>query len=167
MSTDKKFGKNTPKTNALRKALADRPAAKPVAAAATQPAKKAKPNPRTAKARDERAKARGRLPLWTQVDAVWNGTCYVGRLIVFEEVKTTPLQVKLETNLVKSFRHTADGLFRLMEELDVMFWNWFATATEAERARLHFAPDPPKPQPWVDQPVGPPTGGPLPPASAR
>lgn len=169
--------KPTPKTEALKKALANRqpkpPAAKkaPVAAAATRP--KAE-NPRSAKARDARRERRGRLPQGTQVWAEWDGKEYVGKLYAVGPAPKNAIyatggtvlgvvypaaQIEYLPTPVKEFIHKADGLFRLMEELDVMFWNWLAAPGDEEiKARLVFAPRPPAPEPWPSPEAGAGTG---------
>lgn len=115
---------------------------KGVAAAATpKKPKKEKDNPRSYKARDARSKTRGRLPVNATVTAVWMGSEWRGGLDIYKE----------NDELIKRIRHQAEGLFRLMEELDIMFWEWFAKEASAEeKARLVFAPHPPEPAPWPD-----------------
>lgn len=119
-----------------------------VAAAAT-PAKVAdgppvpkKPNHRAAKARDERAKKRGRMPVGSTVHAAWDGTKWVGSMVI-------PYSGGLGGYDSRVFTHESDGLFRLMEELDVTFWQWYAKeATDEEKKRLVFALRPPAPARW-------------------
>lgn len=154
--------KKTPRTDQLRQALANRPkpAPKPhapVAAAATPKPKKA--NPRSAKARDERANVRGRLPICTFSSQHWDGENYTGVLVVNEPppgveafgdiVNDKEWDQATKPRRVKAFHHKADGLFRLMEELDIMFWEWYAKeSTSEERKRLKFAQNPPAPAPF-------------------
>lgn len=107
-----------------------------LAAAATTTSWK---NKRSAKARDARAKARGRLPNATVVTFQWGGAAWNGDMRLFGRFGQS----------VGHFMHASDGLFRCAEELDVMFWEWFTTAaTEGEKRLLVFAPDPPAPAPW-------------------
>jgi hypothetical protein len=109
-----------------------------VAAAATPAAKK--PNPRSAAARDARAKARGRLPVNTVVAGEWRGDQYYGTFTLY-----CPRATRL-----KVFSHYADGLFRLMEEMDVMFWDWMAhpEIDPAIKAELKWSEKDVKPEPY-------------------
>lgn len=103
-----------------------------VAAAATPK----KPNPRSAEARDARAKSRGRLPINAFGNWFWDGKSFSG------ELKIQTLFDAAEPRMIKLFSHTADGQFRLMEELDIMFWEWYAKkATVEDKAQLVFAPE--------------------------
>lgn len=126
---------------------AAKPSGKPPAAAAKKPEVPKKPNPRSAAARDARAKARGRLPQESYYESKYLNGQYVGRLVLHTVVLggdpgSNPLVP------VKEFRHSADGLFRFMEELDVMFWNWFAADGDGEIKRLlTFDPVDRKPEP--------------------
>ena len=104
-----------------------------------------KDHPRSANAREERMKTRGRLPDRTTATATYLTGRWYGNITVWDS----------KCSAVRSFLHEAEGLFRLMEELDVMFWEWYAQrATDAEKARLVFAPLLPEsaPEPY---PVGP------------
>jgi hypothetical protein len=130
--------------------------ATPVPDASNEPKKERSFNHRTAKARDARAKARGRLPVKTNLRAAFNGVEWFGELFVDGDAGLW----------VKTFAHKADGLFRLMEELDIMFWDWFTRAPKEEKERLTFVTDPPPPQPWTGVPTEPPVFAPPPPASA-
>lgn len=103
-----------------------------VAAAATAK----KPNPRSAAARDARAKARGRLPVTTTFTTV-----YLGRG-QHEGAMRVPYM-----GVAKEFIRRSDGLFRLIEELDIEFWNWFATLDADEKASMEFDTIDAKPEP--------------------
>lgn len=118
-------------------------------------------NKRSAKARDLRMKVRGRLPVNAQFFSVWNGVKHEGRLTVYtvppgiDNYKGGDIVNDMEMDeatvpvSVKKFFHKAEGVFRLMEELDVMFWEWYAkVATAEEKAKLVFAPDPGRPEPY-------------------
>lgn len=157
-----KFEKTKRMREALKKNVAAKTDKKAVAAAATP--KKKKNNYRTAKARDLRTKSRGRMPVNTELWSAWDGNKWVGKLYV----RTVPPGVGNSEDIVndmeweeavvpkkvKEFNHEADGLFRLMEELDIMFWEWLAKeATADQKARLVFAPDPPVPAPWPNPSV--------------
>lgn len=143
--------KKTPRTEALRKALDNKPkvvqpSAPPlhpkakVAAAAT-PTLPKKQNPRSAAARDARSKERGRVPLYTTWSLEWMGDRVEGQMQLWDATG----------ELVTSFSHKAEGVFRLLEELDIRFWNWFVKdATDDQKKRLGFAPNPPVPAPFVD-----------------
>lgn len=153
--------KKPTRTEQMRVAIANGKKAK-VAAAATPAAPKATVVPaatdkgpkkersfnhRTSKARDARAKARGRLPVGANFHSAWDGTSHQGSLVV-------PLVPELDGRDCKVFVHSTDGLFRLMEELDIMFWAWFVKeATVEEKAKLVFVTDPPPPQPWTGVPT--------------
>ncbi len=107
----------------------------------TESKKPGKPK-RSARARDARAKARGRLPSHTQVIAWWDGNRWVGSILLFTEATA-----EKQAEQVRVFKHTSDGLFRLMEELDVMFWEWFTAPGDEEiKALLVFNPDAPDPE---------------------
>lgn len=110
-----------------------------VVAASTQEPKK--PNPRTSRARDERSAKRGRLPERTLVGATFDGSGqWLGHMTLWDCKGNGP---------IKTFLHEADGLFRLMEELDIQFWNWFATKVDDEiKAKLVFLSQPPAPAPF-------------------
>ena len=149
------MGKSPTKQELLKK-IADAKASK-VAAAATQkldqpirtmplrpkvpgqnPAKKK--NPRSWKSRDARGKTRGRLPDNTLMSGRWSGTEWVGSMEVYTK----------DGDTLYTLEHQADGLFRLMEEMDIKFWNWFAhDATVGQKGSLAFAPHPPAPAAWV------------------
>lgn len=158
---DEKFKR----TNEVRKALAHRPV--PARQPLPPPKPKVKPdpkaikkvNPRSAKARDARALARGRLPIGTAWTTRWDGQVVTGVLCLFtvppgieayggDIVNDFEMDEATKPKLVKAFNTQGDGVFRVMEELDVMFWNWFAAAgDEAAKARLVFSPNPPAPAP--------------------
>lgn len=108
----------------------------PPAAAATVPKRK-KPS-RSAPARDARAWARGRLPRETHVSAVWTGKMWAGSLTAYGADGVAVFRVSM----------ARDGQFRLMEEMDVLFWEWFASpeAVSEGKDRLVFAPDPQPPE---------------------
>ena len=106
-----------------------------VAAAAT---KKVRNNPRSAKARDARAKARGRLPTGTTISTEFNGKDWDGELCVFDT----------DGRLMHSIIHRAEGHFRLSEELDVHFWNWFSQQPPIIKAQMAFSTESPKPEPY-------------------
>lgn len=174
--------KKPSQTSRIRETLEKHKQEKKVATVAT-PAKKAdkkvatvassnrvlqtpkKPNPRSVKARDLRAKARGRLPVGTRMFTHWAGSIWEGRLIVYtvppgvegygdDIVNEMEYDAATVPKAVREFVAKADGLFRLMEELDVMFWTWLATvATEEEKAKLVFAKEPPKPEPYPKEEV--------------
>lgn len=108
------------------------------AAAAVPP----EPSERSAAARDARAKARGRLPVGSWATVVWNGADWIAVLNVVCAVET--LAGRTEA-VAKSLTHSAPdgGLFRTLEELDIKFWEWFASDADKEvKAMLHFAPEP-------------------------
>lgn len=145
--------RNLPNRQRMRDAIASKPqakpaqqppktdkvAAKPVATVATSPFPKKK-NPRTVKAREARAAQRGRLPNDTSINTRWNGTRWSGMMALRKVNVFVP---------IKELVHETDGLFRLMEELDIMFWNWMATKGDEDiKALLVFAPNPPVPAPW-------------------
>lgn len=78
---------------------------------------------RSAAARDARAKTRGRLTGGSYFEATyssankrWNGSLYVA----LAEPVSGPEDYKV-------FSHGAPGLFQLLEELDVMYWEWVAS----------------------------------------
>lgn len=74
---------------------------------------------RTAAARDARMPTRGRLPLTSQFLTVMLETCWEGALRVpvdYDGVRA-----------VKEFIHRSPGVFQLLEELDVMYWEWVAS----------------------------------------
>lgn len=145
------------KLEAMRKAIQEKPRTQPdrppqsnktgKVAAAVTPAGPKKPrriNPRSAPARDLRAKTRGRLPDYTTFDAEWNGKEWSGELAVWVRLPYINERV-----LEMSFIGTADGLFRLAEELDIKFWEWYAKeATDEQKTRLVFAPESPAPAPY-------------------
>lgn len=117
----------------------------PVAAAAK---KHKKQNPRSAKARDERAKRRGRLPKGVTLSVEWDGleaNCWHGEMTLWGPTAINTGEP------VKTFQHKADGLFRLCEELDIMFWNWLSSPGDEDiKAKLVFAPEPPVPEKFVN-----------------
>lgn len=128
----------------IREAIAGRGKAKPVpekvaAAATVTPPVPKKVNPRSAAARDERAKKRGRLPQDTRVyaevrDSVWNG-----RMFVLGEGNA----------VIKSFSSSGTGQFETLEKLDVMFWDWFTSgADELSKASLVWHAEDVKPDPY-------------------
>lgn len=106
------------------KAVADKAAAKeaakPAVASDAKPAVPKKPKvERSAKARDARAADRGRLPSGSKFETEYDGDKkeWSGKLLVFtEEMFGTPVYM--------TFHHKAEGVFRLLEELDVMYWEW-------------------------------------------
>ncbi len=99
-----------------------------VAAAATPK----KVNPRSAAARDARAKQRGRMPVGTTDGAEWDGKTWAGFIKVYWS----------NGNVMHQILHSADGRFRLAEELDIAFWEWYAkTADDKQKAGLTFAPE--------------------------
>lgn len=124
----------------MKKAIEERakkkPGAKPVAkpdpkavveAASTQK----RPNWRSARARDARAKERGRLPHGTRIE-----TTYLGRGVV-SGVMTVPALDSGETMFSVSL--SGDGHFELSERLDVAFWEWMASPDgDAARPYLTF-----------------------------
>ncbi len=128
------------KREQMKQAIAGAKAKPKVAAAATPP----KPPPklstkpkRSAAARDARAKARGRLPVRTAVGAEWTGEKWAGWMKVYWG----------NGNVMHHIVHEADGLFRLLEEMDVRMWDWIADAANADRvAALVFNPDAPDPE---------------------
>lgn len=108
------------------------------AAAAVPP----KPSDRSAEARDARAKTRGRLPVGSWATATWSGVAWLAVLNVVCTVETIAGRTEV---VAKSFTHSAPdgGLFRTLEELDIQFWEWFASDADKEvKAMLHFAPEP-------------------------
>ena len=126
----------------MREAIKNRPPLKKPSLLHKPTAAAKKHNPRTFKARDERAKKRGRLPTNVRVEATWDGEKWVG-LIECREPDMYPIIV---------LGHQADGLFRLMEELDIKFWQWYSKeATADQKAKLIFAPSPPAPAAWPGQ----------------
>lgn len=95
-----------------------------------------KPGERSAEARDARAKARGRLPAGTVIHGAWVGATWI---------MTMSIRAGVLHPCLKSFTHSAPdgGLFRTLEELDIRFWEWFASDADKEiKAVLHFAPEP-------------------------
>lgn len=115
--------------------------APPVATVATPKEKRG--NPRTAKARDARMKTRGRLPDRTMLRCAWDGVRWVGTIELYGSKWRATGGPSHVINLL------SDGLFRLMEELDVAFWEWWAKpGDEAIKALLTFAPNPPAPARW-------------------
>jgi hypothetical protein len=130
------------KLEEMKKAIANKPKPpakkspekkKHVETVSTPKPKKA--NWRSAKSREKRAEKRGRLPIETKVQAVWNGHRW--RLALAVPVSGQEDHV---------IYHQADGLFRGLEELDVKFWEWVAELTAADRLRLSFAQNPPAPE---------------------
>lgn len=117
------------------------PAKKVVGLPARVAAAAKKSNPRTAEARDARAKARGRLPCGWGVEAHWNGKEWVGQARVQYETGSLAPMVAWE------FTHKSDGLFRLMEEIDVEFWQWAASHPEDALA-LKWPTEDVKPEPY-------------------
>jgi len=164
--------KPTPKTELVKRALANRPAPqqktlaqldaerRKAEAASKRPPKPPpaprKPNWRSARARDERAARRGRAPIGYWVEAYWDGLRWNGVATVQTANEAT----------VYTQTHSADGLFRLMEELDVKFWEWFAQAQPDVRAALRFAESPPAPEPAGGHPAAPSGGTAGPPPGA-
>jgi hypothetical protein len=112
-----------------------------------KPAGPKKLNPRSAKARDARAAARGRLPDNFVTQELWTGTVYKGYAAARDG----------KGNVVWDLNCDAKGMFELREAMDIAFWNWFATAPDAEKSRLVFNPDPPKPDPFPKEAVNEPT----------
>lgn len=130
---------------------AQKPQSKPakkavkVAAAATPEGPK-KPNPRSAAARDARAKARGRLPNMVTVelahcDGLWSGAMRIN----YWQPKDgggRSLQSVIFTTRSK-------GQFETAEALDVLFWAWFVAAgDEPIKALLEFSKFDVKPEPY-------------------
>lgn len=135
------MGKRDDMKKAIRKAQAAPKTAKvtvnlptPVAAAANlaEPKPPKKENPRSSMARDARAKKRGRLPECTRIEASFAAGTWLGKVFVHDK----------NANCIMYFEHAADGLFRLMEELDVRFWQWFISLGEESdiKKSLVFAP---------------------------
>lgn len=112
---------------------------KPPVAAAAKP-KSDKPG-RSAKARDERAKRRGRLPFGYSIEAHW----YEGGWVA--EAKVSYATGPLAPMVAYDARHRSDGLFRLMEEMDVMFWEWVA-ANPDDAAKLKWPEKDERPEPY-------------------
>lgn len=98
---------------------------------------------------------RGRLPKGTTITAYWDGQTWDCQLRAFNLAE----QDRPE-EVVEAVRGRTEGLFRTLEDLDCAFWAWFAGATDAERARLRFATEPPVPEPYPH-----PSGSPQPPAA--
>ncbi len=93
----------------------------PVAAAKTKKERKPRKDGRSPKARDARMKTRGRLPAGSEFkDVKWDGDQWRGRLVVPLPLSSGPPEVGSD------FRGRADGLFALLESLDVMYWECIA-----------------------------------------
>lgn len=133
--------------------------AKPAAAKVTvnTPAAAAKKvNPRSAAARDARAKARGRLPENTFIatffaNGFWNADMRFGFTgDMTEHVGQREAMIHMER--CKKLTHKADGLFRCLEELDIMFWEWFAAPGDEDvKKRLVFDTTDHKPEPMPEE----------------
>lgn len=91
---------------------------------------------RTAKARGGRAAARGRLPIGAVISQNWDGESWACVLSV-------PAWGVSDGSAVWSRRQSGTNLWQCLEDLDVAFWNWFATASDQETRRLAFAGTPP------------------------
>ena len=85
---------------------------------------------RSAKARDERHRKRGRLPDGSHFRQTWNGMSWQCELWI----------VGTHGTGVKGFNYSSDGLFRALERLDVMFWEWYSTeAPDDVKAKLKWS----------------------------
>ena len=86
----------------------------------SKPGKKPRPD-RSAAGRDARVNARGRLPGFSQVVAAYDAEAGVWKGSLSVPYESPGLGHSWE-----QFRHEADGLFRLMEELDGQYRAWLA-----------------------------------------
>lgn len=91
---------------------------------------------RSARARDLRMATRGRLPNGVEVTARYYGGKWAGVMRVICPSDRSKDEV---------FEHLADGLFRLMEELDVKFWEWCALNPDRATGLRWGASVPPEP----------------------
>lgn len=81
---------------------------------------------RSAAARDARSKTRGRLPLdayFTSLDQFErDGKRWWGTTLIVPNGDGS-----------KEFKHEANGLWQLLEEIDVMYWEWVAAKTSERK----------------------------------